>query len=182
MTPMTQEDEIKMMENILFFDDGFVGSFKEYLQEAISIKKTSYGTNKDLNDKKIDDHGDEAFATGFESTKNGKTSRYVVIVRKGELMFSEIIKGDIKNPGLANKLTMNRNAFVVFGNVVYIAIQMMKKLNLSYVYFDGLTPKHQKVYKRALQNKNIQKAAKAAGITFDTNTHGNKYYLRQNKG
>ena len=165
------------MENITFFDDSFCGSFKEYLQEAIQVKKVDYGTNTKLNDKRIDTPYSDTFVTGFII----KGNEYIVISRNRELIFSKLLNSNIKAPQLADELTMDRNVFTVFGSVVYIALEFMNRLNISYVYFGGLTAKHQRVYECAFNNKNIQDAAKKVGVILDKNTHGNKFYFRKQK-
>ena len=156
---MTQDDKNKMVMAMPFFGEKLYGSFKEYLTEGISIKKTEFGSNNpDFNDLKIK-WANVAWIGYFKE----KDDIYGVFIKaKDEVIFTKIL--DYNNTSLSVELTDDRNQYKVFGKVMYVLIQMMKRLKIKKTFFYGMTQKHTDIYNKLWDNKYIQKEADKYGI------------------
>ena len=174
---LNEKDSINLSMNMIFHDKVFYNSFREYLNEGISIKKTEYGLNNpDFNNNEINDSKGVIY-TFFVENNNV----YIVMIKRYyEVVFTKV--KDYNTMEFYDGLTADRNQFKVFGKVMYVVIEMMKKLKIDYVYFDGLTKKHTKIYTTLFNSKSIQKEAKKYNIDLEIRTNQvgiKKFYIVQ---
>ena len=170
---LSTEDKEQLYFGMLFINEGFYGSFIDYLNEALSVKRVNYGINyPELDDKQIHKPQGDFYVTMF----NLKNKDYIVYINgQNEAMFSQVTKfNSFDDMNVVYDLTNDRNSFSVFGSVIYVLLQMMEKTNIDGVWFDGLSSKYVKIYKAISQNENIKNKLRKYGYNIEMKTYKNK--------
>lgn len=161
----------------------FGQTFYDELCESFVPKETDYGTNKEMNNKKWIKDSDNVYLSFFKGI-NDQT--YVVLYTHGIIGFGiynsnqrskNIDVTTLKSIEDVNKYFLFRNSRVVgsalsiFNSFIYIIIELLNKINPEIVFFKGLSPELQKLYKVLIIDKSFNNALKNNGyeyIGYDT--------------
>ncbi len=165
--------------NMIYLDNGKIyNNFKDYLlSESISIQKTKYGVNSPVFDDLNILNNQQHKMTFFESQGTYVVNFKPQLTTDGpEVIFTKLKSFvSVTDFEVYREITKDMNQFKIFGKVMYIIIQMMKKLKINKVYFDGMTKKHSEVYTKLFTNKHIQKEAKKYNIKLSISD--DKFYV-----
>jgi len=146
--------------------------YRKMIQESIDIVTTNYGTNlPELDNKKIL-KGNQKIA-GF---LHDDVSYSVHIGDEGDVTFG-IAKDDLKY--ISNDRNKTKNVFILFGKVIYVVLEILKKYPTEQLSFDGSDEALSKLYSVMVKNKFLLKQLEDRGYFYDGFEDGLHWFIKE---
>ena len=135
-------------------------TYKELI-ESFNPNKISFGTNDDTNDSAIETV--DMIGMDFTFFKL-KDLFYVVYTELGEVKFAASKVFSDYPEDYTMKRISSSNILNIFNSVIFIVEKIIRKNNMSYIFFSGADPKLDKVYRKMTKNKSFIKLMDKLGF------------------
>jgi len=145
--------------------------YDDMVNESIGISKTDYGTNlPNLDNKNIIKQG--SYISGFV---DNDINYSVHIGVEGDVTFG-VFENDLKQ--ISNTRTKSKNVFTLFGKILYVALEILKRYPKDEISFDGSDSRLSRLYSRMVKNPSLLKEIEKHGYIYDGFEDGLHWFIK----